>query len=74
MPTTVLPAATSRVTTAPAPVLAPGPIVIGARRVASTPMNAPVPITVVCLLTPSKLAVTAPAPTFTSSPTSASPR
>jgi hypothetical protein len=73
-PTTVLPAGTSRVTTLPAPVFAPGPTVTGALSMVSTPMNAPSPITVSCLAVPSKLAVTVPAPMFTSSPTWASPR
>ena len=68
------PAATSRVTTLPAPVLAPAPMVTGARSMVSTPMKAPSPMTVWCLFVPSKLAVTVPAPMFTSSPTSASPR
>ena len=73
-PTTFLPGATSRVTTEPAPVVAPSPMVTGATIMVSTPMLAPSPMTVRCLAVPSKLAVTDPAPTFTSSPISASPR
>ena len=46
-PTASLPAGTSRVTTAPAPVLAPSPTSTGATSIVSTPRKAPSP-TVVC--------------------------
>jgi hypothetical protein len=52
-PTASLPAGTSRVTTAPAPVLAPSPMVTGARSIVSTPRKTRSPISVRCLLTPS---------------------
>jgi len=41
-----LPAGTSFVTTAPAPVRAPSPISTGATSIVSTPMKAPFPIVV----------------------------
>jgi len=53
IPTASIPGATSFVTTAPAPVTAPSPIVIGARSSVSEPMNASLPIVVRFLLTPS---------------------
>ena len=59
--------------TDPAPVFASFPIVTGATNMVSEPMLAPSPITVRCFRYPSKLTVTVPAPTFTSSPRSASP-
>ncbi len=46
-------AGTSWVTTDPAPVTAPSPMVTGARRMVSEPMNAPSPMTVRCLARPS---------------------
>ena len=52
-PTASLPAGTSRVTTAPAPVRAPSPTSTGATSIVSTPMNAPSPIVVGCLRVPS---------------------
>ena len=52
-PTASLPAGTSRVTTAPAPVRAPSPMSRGATIIVSTPMNAPSPIVVRCLAEPS---------------------
>ena len=52
-PTASLPAGTSRVTTAPAPVRAPAPMSRGATIIVSTPMNAPSPIVVRCLFVPS---------------------
>ena len=48
-PTASLPAGTSRVTTAPAPVRAPAPMSRGATIIVSTPMNAPSPIVVAVL-------------------------
>ena len=53
MPTTVLPGGTSRVTTAPAPVIAPSPITIGAMSIESEPMKAPSPMEVGCFRLPS---------------------
>jgi hypothetical protein len=61
-------------TTDPAPVTAPSPIVSGATIMVSTPMLTRSPMIVWCLAVPSKLAVTDPAPTFTFSPITASPR
>ncbi len=52
-PTASLPAGTSRVTTEPAPVLAPAPMSRGATIIVSTPMNAPSPMVVRCLRVPS---------------------
>ena len=52
-PTTVVWAGTSWVTTDPAPVTPPSPMVTGARRMVSEPMNAPSPMTVRCLAWPS---------------------
>ena len=52
-PTASLPGGTSRVTTDPAPVTAPSPTLIGARRMVSEPMKAPSPIFVLCLRRPS---------------------
>ena len=49
-PTASLPGGTSRVTTAPAPVLAPSPMIRGATIIVSTPMNAPSPIVVAVLV------------------------
>ena len=48
-PTASLPAGTSWVTTAPAPVLAPSPTSTGATSIVSTPRNAPSPIVVAVL-------------------------
>ena len=53
MPTASLPGGTSRVTTAPAPVLLSSPRVTGARSIVSTPRNTRSPIVVRCFLTPS---------------------
>src|SRR5262249_19150896 len=53
MPTAIVAGGTSRVTTAPAPVLAPRPTLTGALSIVSTPMNAPSSITVGFLPTPS---------------------
>jgi acid phosphatase (class A) len=61
-PTTVAPSAPSLVTPDRAPVRASWPILIGARRMVSLPMNARAPISVRCFATPSKFAVMAPAP------------
>ena len=52
-PTTVVPGGTSWVTTEPAPVTLPSPMVTGARMMVSEPMNAPSPMTVRCLRWPS---------------------
>src|SRR6185437_151488 len=52
-PTASLPAGTSFVTTAPAPVRAPSPMSRGATIIVSTPMNAPSWIVVWCLRVPS---------------------
>ena len=54
-PTTTSPAATSRwrVTTAPAPVVAPSPIVTGATSTVPLPMKARLPIRVACFSLPS---------------------
>ena len=65
-PTASLPAGTSFVTTAPAPVFASSPIVTGARSIVSTPRKTRRPIVVRCFCRPSKLAVIVPAPTFVS--------
>ena len=52
-PTASLPAGTSVVTTAPAPVRAPSPMSRGATIIVSTPMKAPSPMVVGCLFVPS---------------------
>ena len=52
-PTASLPAGTSFVTTAPAPVRAPSPISRGATSIVSTPRNASSPIVVRCFAVPS---------------------
>src|SRR3990170_128639 len=52
-PTAIFPGGTSWVTTEPAPVAAPSPMVTGATSIVSEPMKAPSPITVRCLRVPS---------------------
>src|SRR5205814_6169124 len=67
-----LPAGTSAVITDPAAVYASSPTLTGATRIVSLPTWARSPISVRCLSTPSKFAVTVPAPMLALAPTSLS--
>src|ERR1700674_2355933 len=67
-----LPAGTSAVITDPAAVYASSPTLTGATRIVSLPTCARSPISVRCLSSPSKFAVTVPAPMLALSPTSLS--
>src|SRR6266568_3640569 len=67
-----LPAGTSAVITDPAAVYASSPTLTGATRIVSLPTCARSPISVRCLSTPSKFAVTVPAPMLALAPTSLS--